>query len=228
MYLELLYLETQCVFPVWESVWYAVIPVLPLQLVATGQCLWQMEAWPPSRAYSYSWLLTWLHPAFKSLGSTLPALIISRYRCDARQAFLCFQVVWVTLGVTFPSQQPLCFQIDPSVLQQTLQQGNLLAPQPTSEPGLAPQHSSLQTPDSTVPASVVLQPISGLSLQTTVTSANLTIGPLSEQDSVLTTSSSGESCRFSWVWQLEFRLAADSHRFGLGTLGCCFFPLYKA
>ncbi|KAB0399007.1 hypothetical protein E2I00_017672 [Balaenoptera physalus] len=94
-------------------------------------------------------------------------------------------------GIDASSINNITLQIDPSVLQQTLQQGNLLAPQPTSEPGLAPQHSSLQTPDSTVPASVVLQPISGLSLQPTVTSANLTIGPLSEQDSVLTTSSSG-------------------------------------
>ena len=69
----------------------------------------------------------------------------------------------------------------------------MLAQQLTTEPGLASQNSSLQTPDSAVPASVVIQPISGLSLQPTVTSANLTIGPLSEQDSVLTTSSSGES-----------------------------------
>ncbi|XP_066871362.1 zinc finger protein 236 isoform X1 [Kogia breviceps] len=94
-------------------------------------------------------------------------------------------------GIDASSINNITLQIDPSVLQQTLQQGNLLAPQPTAEPGLAPQHSSLQTPDSTVPASVVLQPISGLSLQPTVTSANLTIGALSEQDPALTTSSSG-------------------------------------
>lgn len=88
----------------------------------------------------------------------------------------------------------VAFQIDPSILQQTLQQGNLLTQPLSGEPGTAPQNNSLQTPDSTVPASVVIQPISGLSLQPTVTSANLTISPLSEQDSVLTTSSSGESC----------------------------------
>uniref|UniRef100_A0A8C5KY94 Zinc finger protein 236 n=1 Tax=Jaculus jaculus TaxID=51337 RepID=A0A8C5KY94_JACJA len=86
---------------------------------------------------------------------------------------------------------PAAFQIDPSILQQTLQQGNLLTQPLAGEPGTASQSSSLQTPDSTVPASVVIQPISGLSLQPTVTSANLTIGPLSEQESVLTTSSSG-------------------------------------
>ncbi|KAK2499373.1 hypothetical protein MC885_001907 [Smutsia gigantea] len=85
----------------------------------------------------------------------------------------------------------VAFQIDPSVLQQTLQQSNLLAQQLTGEPGLAPQNSSVQASDSTVPASVVIQPISGLSLQPTGTSANLTIGPLSEQDSTLSSSSNG-------------------------------------
>ncbi|XP_018869786.3 zinc finger protein 236 isoform X1 [Gorilla gorilla gorilla] len=94
-------------------------------------------------------------------------------------------------GIDAASINNITLQIDPSILQQTLQQGNLLAQQLTGEPGLAPQNSSLQTSDSTVPASVVIQPISGLSLQPTVTSANLTIGPLSEQDSVLTTNSSG-------------------------------------
>ncbi|XP_058413307.1 zinc finger protein 236 isoform X4 [Diceros bicornis minor] len=94
-------------------------------------------------------------------------------------------------GIDASSINNITLQIDPSILQQTLQQSNLLAQQLTGEPGLAPQSSSLQTPDSTVPASVVIQPISGLSLQPTVTSANLTIGPLSEQDSVLTTNSSG-------------------------------------
>ncbi|EPY85880.1 zinc finger protein 236 [Camelus ferus] len=94
-------------------------------------------------------------------------------------------------GIEASSINNITLQIDPGILQQTLQQGSLLAQQLTGEPGLAPQSSSLQTPDSTVPASVVIQPISGLSLQPTVTSANLTIGPLSEQDSVLTTSSSG-------------------------------------
>nr|XP_032655136.1 zinc finger protein 236-like [Chelonoidis abingdonii] len=57
---------------------------------------------------------------------------------------------------------------------------------------MAPQSNSLQTTDSTVPANVVIQPISGLSLQPTGTSsANMTIGPLSEQDSVLSTNSNG-------------------------------------
>ncbi|ELV11835.1 Zinc finger protein 236 [Tupaia chinensis] len=94
-------------------------------------------------------------------------------------------------GIDASSINNITLQIDPSILQQTLQQGNLLAQQLTAEPGLAPQSSSLQAPDSTVPAGVVLQPIPGLSLQPTVTSANLTVSPLSEQDPVLPTSGSG-------------------------------------
>ncbi|KAM6169122.1 zinc finger protein 236 isoform 1-T1 [Erethizon dorsatum] len=93
-------------------------------------------------------------------------------------------------GIDASSINNITLQIDPSILQQTLQQGNLLTQPLPGEPGVAPQNAG-QTSDSTVPASVVIQPISGLSLQPTVTSANLTIGPLSEQDSVLTTSSSG-------------------------------------
>ncbi|KAM6219562.1 zinc finger protein 236 [Rhynchocyon petersi] len=94
-------------------------------------------------------------------------------------------------GIDASSINNITLQIDPSLLQQTLQQGNVLAQQLTGEPGLTSQNGSLQTSDSTVPASVVIQPISGLSLQPSVTSANLTIGPLSEQDNVLTTSSGG-------------------------------------
>lgn len=97
----------------------------------------------------------------------------------------------------------IAFQIDPTILQQTLQQTNLVTQQLTGEPGLAPQSSSLQTSDSSGPASVVIQPISGLSLQPTAASANLTIGPLSEQDSVLTTSSGGKSQSLCQLGQLE-------------------------
>ncbi|CAK7306383.1 Zinc finger protein 236 [Vulpes lagopus] len=94
-------------------------------------------------------------------------------------------------GIDASSINNITLQIDPSILQQTLQQGNLLTQPLPGEPGLASQNSSLQTQDNTVPASVVIQPIPGLSLQPTVTSASLTIGPLSEQDPVMTTSSSG-------------------------------------
>ncbi|KAF7245189.1 hypothetical protein EYD10_08660 [Varanus komodoensis] len=86
----------------------------------------------------------------------------------------------------------ITLQIDPSLLQQTLQQGNILTQQLTGDPNLASQNSTLQTADSSVPANVVIQPLSSLSLQPSVTSsANMTIGSMSEQETVLTTSSTG-------------------------------------
>uniref|UniRef100_A0A8C8REQ8 Zinc finger protein 236 n=1 Tax=Pelusios castaneus TaxID=367368 RepID=A0A8C8REQ8_9SAUR len=95
-------------------------------------------------------------------------------------------------GIDAASINNITLQIDPSILQQTLQQSNLLAQQLTGDPSMAPQNNSLQTTDSTTPANMVIQPISGLTLQPTVnSSASMTIGPLSEQDSVLTTNSSG-------------------------------------
>ncbi|OXB80193.1 UNVERIFIED_CONTAM: hypothetical protein H355_011553 [Colinus virginianus] len=95
-------------------------------------------------------------------------------------------------GIDAASINNITLQIDPSILQQTLQQGNILAQQLTGDPSMAPQNPSLQTTENAVPANVVIQPISGLSLQPTVTSsANMTIGSLSEQEPVLTTSASG-------------------------------------
>uniref|UniRef100_A0A669P635 Zinc finger protein 236 n=1 Tax=Phasianus colchicus TaxID=9054 RepID=A0A669P635_PHACC len=95
-------------------------------------------------------------------------------------------------GIDAASINNITLQIDPSILQQTLQQSNILAQQLTGDPSMAPQNPSLQTTENAVPANVVIQPISGLSLQPTVTSsANMTIGSLSEQESVLTTSASG-------------------------------------
>ncbi|XP_023376582.1 zinc finger protein 236 [Pteropus vampyrus] len=94
-------------------------------------------------------------------------------------------------GIDASSINNITLQIDPGVLQQTLQQTSLVAQPLSGEPGLAPQSSPLHTPDTAVPASVVIQPIAGLSLQPTATSANLTIGPLSEQDSVLAAGGSG-------------------------------------
>ncbi|XP_010576241.1 PREDICTED: zinc finger protein 236 isoform X8 [Haliaeetus leucocephalus] len=95
-------------------------------------------------------------------------------------------------GIDATSINNITLQIDPSILQQTLQQSNLLAQQLTGDPSMAPQNPSLQATENAVPANVVIQPISGLSLQPTVTSsANMTIGSLSEQESVLTTSASG-------------------------------------
>ncbi|XP_053913313.1 zinc finger protein 236 isoform X6 [Cuculus canorus] len=95
-------------------------------------------------------------------------------------------------GIDATSINNITLQIDPSILQQTLQQSNVLAQQLTGDPSMAPQNPSLQAAENAVPANVVIQPISGLSLQPTVTSsANVTIGSLSEQESVLTTSANG-------------------------------------
>ncbi|XP_043923038.1 zinc finger protein 236 [Protopterus annectens] len=85
----------------------------------------------------------------------------------------------------------ITLQIDPSILQQTLQQSNLIAQQLTGDPNLGQQSSSIQTADGTVPANVVLQPITGLSLQPTMSSSNMVMGSLSDQHSVLTTNSTG-------------------------------------
>ncbi|KAF4792331.1 hypothetical protein TURU_122448 [Turdus rufiventris] len=92
-------------------------------------------------------------------------------------------------GIDATGINNITLQIDPSILQQTLQQSNLLTQQLTGDPTMTPQNPSLQATENAVPANVVIQPISGLSLQPTVTSsANMTIGSLSEQESVLTTS----------------------------------------
>ncbi|KAM7126021.1 zinc finger protein 236 isoform 3-T3 [Molossus nigricans] len=83
-------------------------------------------------------------------------------------------------GIDASGINNITLQIDPSVLQQSLQPSNLLAQQLTGEPGSAPHSSSLQTAGSPAPAGVVIQPISGL-----------TISPMPEQDSVLTSGGGG-------------------------------------
>ncbi|ETE72079.1 Zinc finger protein, partial [Ophiophagus hannah] len=97
-------------------------------------------------------------------------------------------------GIDPSSINNITLQIDPSLLQQTLQQGNVLTQQLTGDPSLASQNSSLQTAESTVSAAnVVIQPLSSLSLQPNVTSsANMTMGPMAEQESVLATTTSGQ------------------------------------
>lgn len=125
-----------------------------------------------------------------------------------------------------PHACPCHFQIDPGVLQQTLQQTSLVAQPLSGEPGLAPQSSPLHTPDTAVPASVVIQPIAGLSLQPTATPANLTIGPLSEQDSVLAAGGSGEGHVLGRFRQLGLRVVLVVVCLSLGN--AMPFSLYKA
>ncbi|XP_060679104.1 zinc finger protein 236-like isoform X1 [Hemiscyllium ocellatum] len=84
----------------------------------------------------------------------------------------------------------ITLQIDSSILQQTLQQGNILPQQITTETNLAQQAGTLQATDNTVPANVVIQPLSSLPMQPTVSSSTtMAMGSLTEQENVLTSSS---------------------------------------
>ncbi|XP_068093156.1 zinc finger protein 236 isoform X2 [Hyperolius riggenbachi] len=92
-------------------------------------------------------------------------------------------------GIDATAINNITLQIDPSLLQQTLQHGSIIPQALTGEPGAVQSTSTLQTSDNSVPANVVLQPIASLSLQpATTSSSNLTIAPISEQESVLTSS----------------------------------------
>ncbi|XP_051573971.1 zinc finger protein 236-like isoform X2 [Myxocyprinus asiaticus] len=69
----------------------------------------------------------------------------------------------------------ITLQIDPSILQQTLQQSSLLSHSLTGDPGLTTHTSAhlLTSADAAVPANVVIHPLSGLSLQPTPAAANI-------------------------------------------------------
>ncbi|KAM4688132.1 zinc finger protein 236 isoform 4-T4 [Discoglossus pictus] len=93
-------------------------------------------------------------------------------------------------GIDATSINNITLQIDPSILQQTLQHSSMIPQQLPGDHSTTQASSSLQSSDNTVPANVVLQPITSLSLQpATTSSSNMTIGSLPEQDSVLTPSS---------------------------------------
>lgn len=85
--------------------------------------------------------------------------------------------------MTSPALSPTC-QIDPSILQQTLQQGGLLSHPVAGDPGLS-QHAGphlMATADSSVPANVVLHPLTSLALQPPVVPGNVSITGMAEQD----------------------------------------------
>ncbi|KAK1790236.1 hypothetical protein P4O66_014157, partial [Electrophorus voltai] len=87
-------------------------------------------------------------------------------------------------GIDTTNINNITLQIDSSILQQTLQQSGLLAHSLSGEPA-PPQHSThllAATGDASVPANVVIQPISSLPLQNSSSSASVTIGNLTEQD----------------------------------------------
>ncbi|XP_038666192.1 zinc finger protein 236-like isoform X2 [Scyliorhinus canicula] len=87
----------------------------------------------------------------------------------------------------------ITLQIDSSILQQTLQQGNVLTQQMPTDPNLAQQAGALQATDNTVPANVVIQPLTSLPMQPTVTSPTaMAMANLTEQETVLTSSSGSQ------------------------------------
>ncbi|XP_048384932.1 zinc finger protein 236-like [Stegostoma tigrinum] len=84
----------------------------------------------------------------------------------------------------------ITLQIDSSILQQTLQQGNILPQQMSTDTNLAQQAGTLPATDNTVPANVVIQPLTSLPMQPTVSSSTaMAMGSLTEQENVLTSSS---------------------------------------
>ncbi|OCT76558.1 zinc finger protein 236 isoform X2 [Xenopus laevis] len=92
-------------------------------------------------------------------------------------------------GIDATSINNITLQIDPSLLQQTLQHTSIIPQQIPGVPNIAQPTSSLQTSDNSVPPNVVIQPIASLSLQpATSSSSRLTIGPMAEQESVLSSS----------------------------------------
>lgn len=79
----------------------------------------------------------------------------------------------------------LSFQIDPALLQQTLQQGGLLSQPLSVDTGLVSHSGSqlMSTTDTSVSANVVIHPLTSLALQpSTITPAQVTMAGLSEQD----------------------------------------------
>ncbi|XP_063779404.1 zinc finger protein 236 isoform X3 [Pseudophryne corroboree] len=93
-------------------------------------------------------------------------------------------------GIDATSINNITLQIDPSILQQTLQHSSIIPQTLPGDLGAVQTTNSLQTSENPVPANVVLQPIASLSLQpATTSSSNLSITPISEQESVLTSSS---------------------------------------
>uniref|UniRef100_H2V6B4 Zinc finger protein 236 n=1 Tax=Takifugu rubripes TaxID=31033 RepID=H2V6B4_TAKRU len=78
----------------------------------------------------------------------------------------------------------ITLQIDPALLQQTLQQGGLLSQPLSVDTGLVshPGGQLTSTADPSVSANVVIHPLTSLALQSSITPAQVTMATLSEQD----------------------------------------------
>uniref|UniRef100_A0A8B9J3S2 Zinc finger protein 236 n=1 Tax=Astyanax mexicanus TaxID=7994 RepID=A0A8B9J3S2_ASTMX len=89
-------------------------------------------------------------------------------------------------GIDTTNINNITLQIDPSILQQTLQQSGLLSHTLTGDSHThSATHLLATTGEASVPANVVIQPISSLPLQTPPTPASVTIGSLTEQDNTV-------------------------------------------
>ncbi|XP_069476826.1 zinc finger protein 236 isoform X3 [Ambystoma mexicanum] len=95
-------------------------------------------------------------------------------------------------GIDASSINNITLQIDPSILQQTLQNSSLLSHQLTGDPNASQQTSALQIAESAMPANMVIQPLTGLSLHSAGgTSTNLIIRSLTDNSSMLTSNNTG-------------------------------------
>ncbi|XP_074539867.1 zinc finger protein 236 isoform X1 [Halichoeres trimaculatus] len=88
-------------------------------------------------------------------------------------------------GIDTSNINNITLQIDPALLQQTLQQGGLLSQPLSVDAGLSSHAGSqlMSTSDPSVSANVVIHPLTSLALQpSTITPAQVTMAGLSEQD----------------------------------------------
>ncbi|XP_066507917.1 zinc finger protein 236-like [Hoplias malabaricus] len=85
-------------------------------------------------------------------------------------------------GIDTTNINNITLQIDSSILQQTLQQSGLLSHTLSGDSHTHSTHLLATTGEASVPANVVIQPISSLPLQAPPTPAGVTIGNLTEQD----------------------------------------------
>ncbi|XP_056143099.1 zinc finger protein 236-like [Lampris incognitus] len=88
-------------------------------------------------------------------------------------------------GIDTSNINNITLQIDPTLLQQTLQQGGLLSHSLSGDTGLISQSGSnlIPTGDPSVPANVVIHPLTSLALQpSNINPAQATMAGLAEQD----------------------------------------------
>ncbi|KAM4632763.1 zinc finger protein 236 [Polymixia lowei] len=89
-------------------------------------------------------------------------------------------------GIDTSNINNITLQIDPALLQQTLQQGGLLSHSLSGDTGLVSHsgsHLMSSGADPSVPANVVIHPLTSLALQpSTITPAQVTMAGLTEQD----------------------------------------------